>query len=179
MKRKSNVLIGVTGCIAAYKTLELMRLLIKDGFSVKTVLSENVKKFISPLTFKTLSQAPVYTDLFMSDNDWNPLHIELINWADIFVIAPASANTISKIACGIADNLLCSTVLAYDKMIMLVPSMNEKMYKNPILQDNIKRLLQMKNFKIIEPDKGELACGTSGIGRMPEPCRLLEEIKKL
>ncbi len=164
MFKNKNILIGITGGIAAYKILELIRLYKKNNANVKVIMTENATNFITPLTVRTLSNNPVYIKQFDEENIF-PEHISLGEWADIFVIAPASANTISKIANGICDNLLTSIVCAFTKPILVAPAMNCEMWNNPIIQENIKKLEKL-NYQILYPEAGFLACGTSGIGRL-------------
>ena len=164
-----NILVGVTSSIAIYKTLELIRLYIKSGANVKVIMTQNAKKFIAPLTFETLSKNKVLDDL---SEDWSNNstynHISIGKWADIFVIAPATANTINKLANGIADNILLQSAIAYPNIKLLAPSANTNMLQNPITQANLK-MLKLCNFKIIEPVQKELACGDVGSGAMAEP----------
>lgn len=170
-----KVLIGITGSIAAYKTASLIRLFKKAGAEVKVVVTENALLFIGEKTLETLSNNPVYVDTFQKRQETG--HISLADWADVFVIAPASANTISKIGTGIADNLLTSIACAYlgkEKPFYIAPGMNEGMWKNPAVQENVSKLVRY-GVKIIGPIEGELACGYRGIGKMEEP----EEIFKI
>ncbi len=176
--KKNNILFGITGCIACYKTAYLIRELVKKDYNVKVIITDSAKRFVSPLTFKTLSRNNVYSDLFSDNVEWNPQHIALADWADLMVIAPASANTISKISYGIADNLLTSVVLGFDKKIILVPAMNTKMYYNEIFQDNLSRLKTFERFIILEPEEGDLACGVSGKGRMPDTDKIIESVER-
>ena len=178
-KQKNKILLGVTGCIAVYKVVSLVRKLVKNNFEVKVIMTDAAKEFVTPLTFKTISQNMVYSDLFLPEDEWSPMHVSLADWADIMVIAPASANTIAKIAYGLSDNLLSSTVLTFTGNILVVPSMNHNMYLNEIFQDNLDKLRKIKRFTIMEPEEGLLACGTSGKGRLPEPDAIYEEILKL
>jgi phosphopantothenoylcysteine decarboxylase/phosphopantothenate--cysteine ligase len=166
----SNILIGITGGIASYKIPILCRLFIKNGHNVKVIMTENAQQFISPLTFEALISDKVYSDEFSSVSNDVMEHIDLADWADCFVIAPATANTIAKIANGIADNLLTSTVLAYnsEKPFLLVPAMNTNMYENAVTQSNLSKLTKL-GYIVVEPDTGELACRTEGKGKMPEP----------
>lgn len=164
---KRRVLIGVTGSIAIYKTLQLIRYLTKAGAEVRVIMSESAKKFITPLTFETLSGNPVLTENSESwSSDMN--HIAIGKWAEAFAIAPLTANSINKLANGIADNILLQTALAYGKNIILSPSANTNMIKNPITEGSLK-LLKLSNFKIIETVSKELACRTDGDGAMAEP----------
>jgi len=165
-----NILIGITGGIASYKSCGLIRLFIKAKYSVKVMMTEAATKFVSPLVFQELSQNRVYLDMFSLIKEENIQHISLSQWADFCLIAPTSANTLSKIAYGICDNLLTTVVSALDKdtKVLLVPAMNENMWKNPIIAENAKKLKGIKKYFIMPPEKGELACGVYGEGRMPE-----------
>ncbi len=162
-----NILIGVTGSIAAYKTCELVRLYIKAGANVRVVMTESAKRFVTPLTFEALSGNAVLEENSESwHNDLN--HIGLSEWADIFIIAPATANTINKFANGIADNLLLQTALAFDKTILICPAANTKMIENPTTVANIKRL-KLHRLEVVEPQVGKLACNSVGNGAMADP----------
>ena len=163
-----NILIGITSSIASYKIYELIRLYRKNGYSVKTVLTKNALNFVSPLVLETLSNNKCYYEQFEVRD--NVEHIWLVEWADIFVLAPASANTISKIACGICDNLLTSVFCAYlgsKKPILIAPAMNNNMYDNPIVQENIAKLIKY-GCEIVEPEVGFLACGAEAKGRLAD-----------
>ena len=174
---KKNILLGVTGGIAAYKSAELIRLFKKEGFNVKVIMTENSKQFITPLTLAVLSENKVYTTLFSEDKEDNEIrHISLAQWADIMIIAPATANTIAKIAHGIADDMLTSTVLAFSGKLFFVPAMNSVMINNPIYQENI-NYLTGKGYSFIDSEKGSLACGDYGDGRMAEPENIVTFIK--
>ncbi len=175
MKNK-KILIGITGGIAAYKICSLVRLFVKAGAEVKVVMTPAATKFVSPLTLSTLSRNDVIINTFSNVNDFenteklkqSTWHINLGIWADVFLIAPATANTLGKIISGIADNFLLCTVFAARCPVILVPSMDEDMYRNSIIQRNIKNL-ELAGYKIIYPVYGELASGIYGIGKMPEP----------
>lgn len=174
----NNVLIGITGGIAAYKSAALCRLFVKNGYSVKVIMTDNACAFITPLTFEALTGNRAYTGEFDPGLEpGNIEHIDLAEWADIFVIAPATANSIAKIAHGIADNLLTSTVLVYKKPIYICPAMNTNMLENPATQANIKTVENI-GHNIIEPAVGELACGISGRGRVPEPEEIYDAVVK-
>ncbi len=160
-----NVLFGVTGGVAVYKSLNVIRMLIKAGHEVKVIMTPNATKFINPILFKTLSNNEVFTEDF--DYRYPLAHIKLSDWADVFVIAPATANTIAKIAHGVADNLLTSNFLAFNKRKLIFPAMNVHMLENPITQDNISRLRSLPGHEIFDPESGELACGYSAKGRLP------------
>jgi len=168
--KKGNILIGVCGGISSYKTCELVRLFVKRGFSVKVVMSEAATKFVTPLVFQNLSRNPVYADMFQILNREDTQHISLAQWADCCLVAPLSANSLSKIASGICDNLLTTVICALPQKveIVLAPAMNEHMWKNPIIQKNVKKLKDLKRYSILNPRRGELACGVFGEGRMPE-----------
>lgn len=165
MLDNKNILIGITGGIAAYKICTLIRLYKKAGANVRVVLTPNALNFVTKLTLQTLSNNEVYVDNF-EINEYKPEHIALTE-ADIFVIAPASANTIGKIANGICDNLLLSTACAFSKPILLAPAMNENMWNNHFVQENLVKL-KTSGYHILEPNSGFLACGTNGVGRMRE-----------
>ena len=172
MLENKNILIGITGGISAYKICSLIRLYKKAKANVRVVLTPNALNFVTKLTLQTLSGNEVYIDNF-EINEYKPEHIALTE-SDIFVIAPASANTIGKIANGICDNLLLSTVCAYNNPILLAPAMNENMWNNPFVQENLEKL-KTKGYQIIEPENGYLACGTNGIGRMHEPEEIFDK----
>ncbi|MEI8348807.1 MAG: flavoprotein [Candidatus Omnitrophota bacterium] len=178
---KKNILLGVCGGIASYKTCELVRLLVKSGFSVKVIMTDAAIKFVSPLVFQNLSGNPVYVDMFSLLKDENIQHINLAKWAHLVVLAPLSANTLSKIANGICDNLLTTVICAlpHSTEVILAPAMNEQMWKNPIIEQHVKKLQRLKKYKLLQPQKGELACGDYGEGRMPEPEAIYKVIKSL
>jgi len=178
---KKNILVGVCGGIASYKTCELTRLLIKNDFSVKVVMTEAATKFVSPLVFQTLSRNPISLDIFALIKEEDPKHIDLAHWAGLCVIVPLSANTLSKIALGICDNLLTTVMCALPQTtkVILAPAMNECMWKNPIIQENVKKLEHLKKYIILKPQKGELACGIYGEGRMAEPEEIYKKIKSV
>jgi phosphopantothenoylcysteine decarboxylase/phosphopantothenate--cysteine ligase len=170
----ANILIGVTGSIAIYKTLELIRLFTKSGDNVKVIMTNSAKKFIQPLTFETLTKNKVLDEESESwSNEYN--HIDIGKWADIFIIAPATANTINKLNVGIADNLLLETYLAFNKPILLAPAANTNMYLHPTTQNSLKNL---KEF-IIEANSGLLACGDEGIGKMADVEDIFYKAKRI
>ena len=175
MLKGKHIILGVTGSIAAYKAATLTRLLVKEGASVKVVMTPLAKEFITPLTMATLSKSPIMVDFYNPENgDWNS-HVDLGLWADLYLIAPASANTIGKMAGGIADNLLLTTYLSAKCPVMVAPAMDLDMYKHPATQRNLKVLQSFGNI-IIEPESGELASGLVGKGRMEEPERIVSFI---
>ena len=167
-----KILLIICGGIAAYKSLEIIRLLKKNGSFVKTILTKNAKKFITPLSVASLSQEKVYSDLFDHKNESEMDHISLSRWSDLILIAPATANTIAKISYGMADDLASTIVLAANKNIFLAPAMNVRMWEHISNKENIKKL---KNFgyKIIGPEIGDMACGEYGEGKMTEPQNIL------
>jgi phosphopantothenoylcysteine decarboxylase/phosphopantothenate--cysteine ligase len=177
-RKKLTAVLGVTGGIACYKAVELARLMVKDGFAVRVIMTQGAREFVTPLTFQTLSGNPVATDTFDLTQESEIGHISLADSADIFVIAPATANVISKIAAGIADNLLTTVLMATRAPVLIAPAMNIHMYENSILQENIRKLRRV-GYHFIEPAEGFLACGYEGKGRLPEPENILEEIQRL
>ncbi len=178
MLEDKKIVLGVTGGIAAYKAAELVRALIKKGAQVKVIMTKNAKEFITPLTMQTLSQNQVYTDTFAAADKFEMAHITLAEFADAFVIAPATANIIGKIASGIGDDLLSTTIMAQDKPTLICPAMNDKMLANPVLQENIVKLRKL-GFAVMESAEGELACKTKGRGRLPEVDDIVGEIESL
>ena len=173
MKRK--ILLGVTGSIAAYKACELVRLFVKNGDEVTVVMTDAATKFVSPLSFQTLSRNPVFVDQFAPPVSWKPEHISLAEAADLVVVAPATANTIAKMRYGIADNLLSAVLLATRVPTVVAPAMNTGMWESAVTQENI-AALAARGVVVVEPDDGELACGVKGKGRMMEPEAILNAI---
>ncbi len=167
-----KILLGITGGIAAYKIPELIRLIKKSENEPEIIITQSAEKFVTAMTLETLSGRKVFTD---GNFDSSIPHIKLTEWAEVFVIAPCTANTLAKIAHGIADNLLTSAAIAAKCPVVIFPAMNENMYDNPATQENIS-LLKSHGVKVIEPSSGELACGVSGKGRMPEPREIMHEI---
>lgn len=176
MLKNKNILIGITGGIAAYKICELVRMFKRNNANVKVCATPSALEFVTELTLDTLSQEQVYTEQFNTDEK-KPEHIALCDWADVFLIAPASANTIGKIANGICDNLLTSLACAFQKQMFIAPAMNTGMYNNLAVQKNIETL---KNYgkEIIQPENGFLACGTSGIGRLADINTIYEAVER-
>jgi len=167
-KSSANILLGVTGSIAAYKSAEVVRLLKKRGLDVKVLLTENGARFIGAETLATLSGHPVYTKMFAASRSEQISHISLSDWANVLLVAPATANVIAKFAGGLADDLLSTTFISCDCPVLIAPAMNSRMYAHPVVQKNIERLRQF-GASFIGPEPGELACGTSGKGRMSDP----------
>lgn len=178
MLKGKNILVGVTGGIAAYKTATVVRLLIRKEANVRVLMTDHAKEFITPLTMATLSKNPVLTEFFDPESgSWNS-HIDLGIWANLFLVAPATANTIGKMAAGIADNLLLTTYLSARCPVIIAPSMDTDMLKHPATIRNIEVLRSFGNI-ILDPESGELASGLSGKGRMAEPEEIVKEIEKL
>ncbi len=176
MLKGKHIVVGVTGSIAAYKTASLVRLLVKEGAEVKVVMTPLAKAFITPLTLATLSKNPIMVDFYDPENgDWNS-HVSMGLWADLYLVAPATANTMGKMAAGIADNLLLTTYLSAKCPVMIAPAMDLDMYRHPATQKNMEILRSYGNL-IIEPEEGELASGLSGKGRMAEPEEIVEQIR--
>ncbi len=171
-----KILLGVSGGIAAYKSAALASLLIKQGCDVQVIMTKGAEEFIAPLTFQALTKRPVHDDVFSREDPREIHHISLAEWADLLVIAPATANVGAKIACGIADDMLTSTVLACCSPRILVPAMNVHMYENEATQENL-ATLRRRGWIVMEPAEGRLACGDVGRGKMPEPEEILELIE--
>lgn len=172
------VVLGVTGGIAAYKACELTSRLRKAGAQVYVIMTKNACQFVAPLTFETLSNHPVATDTFARPETWEVEHVALAKRADVFVIAPATANILAKMACGLADDMLSTTVLATRAPVLIAPAMNTGMWDNPATQENVERL-QQRGVHFIGPEGGFLACGDTGAGRMSEPKDIFDAIEKL
>ncbi len=170
--------IGITGGIAAYKIAELVSKLKKDDLDVVVIMTEAATRFISPLTMRTLSGREVLTSLWETSQEWKVQHIGIAEELDLLVIAPATANFIAKMAYGLADDLLSTIVLANTAPVLVVPSMNTNMFLNPIVQDNMKKL-QTFGYRFMDPETGMLACGVSGVGRLPEIDDIYLQIKNL
>ena len=175
MLQGKTVLLGVTGGIAAYKIPNLCSMLVKQGANVETILTENAQKIVSPIPFESLSGNRCHTDTFDPMDTSKVEHIRLAEKADLLVIAPASANILAKLRWGLADDMLSTTALACTCPVLLVPAMNTNMYENPATQENLEALRQ-RGFLVMEPLSGRLACGTVGLGKMPEPEDILARI---
>ncbi len=174
--KDKKILLGVSSSVAIYKSLELVRLLKKEGAEVTVVMTKNATKLISPLLFSAVSLRPTFFRMFAQEKNY--LHLELVKDVSLFIIAPATANLISKIACGIADDLLTTAVLSCSCPIVIAPAMNVNMWQKRIVQRNIERL-KADGFYIIEPEEGELGCGEIGKGRMAEPEKIISFVKTL
>ncbi len=171
-----KILLIICGGISAYKSLELIRLFKKNGASIKTILTKNAKEFVTPLSVSSLSQEKVYDDIFSAENEAEMDHISLSRWADVVLVAPITANTISKVASGNAEDLASTVLLASNKQIFLAPAMNVRMWEHPSTKENI---LKLKNYgyKIIGPEIGDMACGEYGQGKMTEPNEIVNTLK--
>lgn len=177
MLKGKTVLVGVTGGIASYKMANCVSMLIKLGADVHVLMTQNATNFINPITFETLTGNKCIIDTFDRNFQFNVAHVSLAKKADVFLISPATANVIGKIANGIADDMLTTTVMAFNKKVIIAPAMNTQMYRNPILQDNLQKLEKF-GYEIILPDSGYLACGDTGEGKMPAENVLVDYVLK-
>ena len=178
MLRDKTVVIGVSGGIAVYKTLDVISRLRKLGINVNVIMTKSATEFVTPLSFQSLSQNYVVCDMFEDPKTWDVEHISLAKRADVFLIAPATANVIGKIANGIADDMLTTTVMATKAKVLIAPAMNTNMYENPILQRNINTLKEL-GYNFVEPESGRLACGDTGKGKLASPETIVDEVVKL
>lgn len=178
MLKDKNVVIGVCGGIACYKVATLVGLFKKEQANVNVIMTKNATEFVSPLTFQTLSQNAVVTDMFKKVDNAEVKHISLAQKADIIVIAPATANIIGKIVNGIADDMLSTVIMASKCPVLVAPAMNNVMYENPILKDNIKKLKKYGYF-FVDAQIGHLACGTTAVGKLAEPEKILAQAKEI
>jgi phosphopantothenoylcysteine decarboxylase/phosphopantothenate--cysteine ligase len=172
-----HVVVGVTGSIAAYKSAELVRLLVKRGYEVSVVMTRAATQFVSELTFRTLSRRPVGLDMFPRVAEWVPDHIAFAERAAVLAIAPCTANMIAKMAHGMADDLLSGTALACTAPVVVAPAMNVMMWRNPALQANLRTLAE-RGARIVDCEEGDLACGYEGMGRMASPESVLAAIEE-
>ena len=171
-----KILLVICGGISAYKSLEIVRILKKSNAKVKTILTKSAKEFVTPLSITSLSQEKVYDDLFSVENESEMDHISLSRWADLILVAPITANTISKLSSGSSDDLASTVILASDKEIYLAPAMNVRMWEHPSTKKNVNKLLNY-GYKIIGPEIGDMACGEFGKGKMSEPNEILKQIE--
>jgi len=173
---EKKILLIICGGISAYKSLEVIRSLKKRGANVKTILTKSAKEFVTPLSVSSLSQEKVYDDLFSAENEAEMDHISLSRWSDVILVAPATANTISKLSIGLSDDLASTVMLASNKDIFLTPAMNVRMWEHPSTRENLNKL---KNFgyKIIGPEIGDMACGEFGEGKMTEPNEIVKQVE--
>ena len=175
-----NIVLGVTGSIAAHKAADLASLLVKKGFEVRVIMTADALRFITPLPFKTLSRHPVITDLYDEERGWEPAHIKLADEADLLLVAPATANTMAKLAHGLANDALSCIALALNPKakILMAPAMNGKMWQHPATQQNL-ATLKSRGVEFIGPDKGLLSCGYEGLGRLWPVEKVVERVVQL
>ncbi|MDU7967415.1 MAG: bifunctional phosphopantothenoylcysteine decarboxylase/phosphopantothenate--cysteine ligase CoaBC, partial [Paeniclostridium sordellii] len=178
MLKDKTVVLGVSGGIAVYKACDLVSKLKKAGINVHVIMTKSATEFVAPLTFQTLSQNYVVEDMFESPKTWDVEHISLAKKADLFVLAPATANVIGKVANGISDDMLTTTVMATKAKVLVAPAMNTNMYENPIVQRNI-QILKDLNYEFVEPESGRLACGDVGSGKLASVDTIFEKIISL
>ena len=177
-KKDKIVILGVTGSIAAYKSVELARLIVKAGYAVRVVMTAAAGRFVSELTFRTVSQHPVLTDMFAPPVEWAPAHIAWADQADAMLIAPCTANVMAKLAHGLADDALTAVALACPAPLLVAPAMNAAMWQHPATAANA-QILKTRGAVMIEPAAGDLACGTAGPGRMSEPAEIFAALRKV
>lgn len=178
MLKDKIIVLGITGGIGAYKAADLASKLIQAGARVETVMTEAAGKFITPLTLRNITGRQIITDMFELASEWSVEHVALAEAADVVVIAPATANTIARLAAGIADNMLCTIVLATEAPVIIAPAMNDNMYRNTVTQKNVDTLKE-RGFTFIEPEYGRLASGKMGRGRLAETSRIIEVIEEV
>jgi phosphopantothenoylcysteine decarboxylase/phosphopantothenate--cysteine ligase len=178
MLKGKNIVVGVAGGIAAYKIVDLVSQLKKQGANIYVIMTQSAANFVTPLTFREISGQPVVVDMWAEATNWNVEHIALASRADLFILAPATGNMIGKIANGIADDMLTTTVMATTAPVLFVPAMNTNMYLNPIVQKNISSLTEL-GYHFMIPESGMLACGVEGIGRLPDSKVILEKVHQL
>ncbi len=171
-----KILLVICGGISAYKSLEIIRGLKKRKVQIKTILTKSAKEFVTPLSVSSLSQEKVYDDIFNIENESEMDHISLSRWADLILVAPATANTISKLSSGLSDDLASTVILASDKEVYLSPAMNVRMWEHPSTKDNLQKLKNY-GYKIIGPEIGDMACGEFGKGKMTEPDEIIKEVE--
>lgn len=175
MEKKKNVVIGIAGGIACYKVCDVISRLVKEGINVDVIMTKNATQFITPLTIETLAKNKVIVDMFNETDYTEVAHIRLAKKADLFVVVPATANIIGKVASGIADDMLSTTIVATKAKVIFAPAMNNQMYENKIVQDNIKKLKKY-GYEFIEPVLGNLACGDKGVGKLASKETIIEKI---
>jgi phosphopantothenoylcysteine decarboxylase/phosphopantothenate--cysteine ligase len=163
----SRILLGVSAGIAIYKAADLASKLTQRGDEVRTLMTPNALEFMSPLTFRSVTRQPVYTSVFEEDPTSRPEHISLTEWAELMVIAPATADLIGQIAAGLGGNILTTALLACAKPVLIAPAMNDRMWANPLVRENVKKLRGV-GYDVLDPESGHLACGSLGAGRLPE-----------
>lgn len=173
-----TIIVGVTGSIAAYKACEIVNLLKKDSFDVKVILTKDALEFVTPLTLQTLSGNKVLSDMFELPDKWSPVHTSLADSASLVLIAPATANVIGKLACGVCDDLLTCVTYATRAPVLIAPAMNENMYNHKVVRDNIAKLEKI-GYSFVGPVKGRLACGHDAIGHIAAVADIVKEAKKI
>ena len=179
MLEDRTILLGVTGGVAAYKAVDLASKLTAAGAKVRTVMTDGALQFVTAKSFEAVTRSPVFTTLWNAPQEYSSVHISLMDWADMVVVAPATANIIGKIVSGICDDLLSTTLCAcWAKPTLFAPAMNSRMWANPVVQGNVESLKKM-GFQTIGPASGRLACGTEGMGRMAEPSDILAAIEAM
>ena len=176
--KKKEILLGVTGGIAAYRACDIINLLRKAGYNVIPVMTKEAAHFVTPLALQTLARNRVITDMFEPVEGWDPLHTSFADRADLVLVAPATANIIGKLANGICDDILTCIILATEAPVLLAPAMNEKMYYNKAVQDNI-ATLKGRGYNLVGPIKGNLACGSSGMGHIADTADIIDKVRKL
>lgn len=180
MSAQKNIVLGVTGSIAAHKAIDLASLLTKDGFAVHVVMTADAQRFVTPLPFKTMSRHPVVADLYDEEEGWKPAHIELADAADLFLVAPATANFMAKYAHGLSDDALTCIALALNPRarVLVAPAMNGKMWQHTATQSNV-ATLKSRGVEFIGPDEGLLSCGYEGVGRLAPVEQIVARVKGL
>lgn len=171
----ARILLGVSAGVAIYKAVDLASTLTRRGDQVYTLLTPNARKFVAPLTFRAVTRQPVFTDTFDEDPEYRPEHISLSDWGQVMVIAPATADLIGRIAAGLGDDILTTTILAWQKPVVLAPAMNDRMWANPIVQGNLARLKSI-GYLVVDPEEGRLACGSYGVGRLAENAAIIRRL---
>jgi phosphopantothenoylcysteine synthetase/decarboxylase len=171
----ARVLLGASAGIAIYKAVDLASALTRRGDQVYTLLTKNATRFVTPLTFRAVTRQPVFTDTFDEDPEYRPEHISLSDWGQVMVLAPATADLIGRIAAGLGDDILTTTILAWQKPIVIAPAMNDRMWANRIVQENIEKMRAL-GFLIVDPEEGRLACGSYGIGRLAENSSIIRKL---
>jgi phosphopantothenoylcysteine decarboxylase/phosphopantothenate--cysteine ligase len=175
---KKNIVLGITGGIAAYKACEMIRLFTKAEYNVNCIMTKHAQEFITPLSIETLSKNKVITDMFALPESRDPVHISIAQKADVIVIAPASCNFLGKLRAGICDDMLLTTVMASKAPVLIAPAMNTNMYDNPITQENIEKLTDL-GYNFIGPEKGMLACGTYSNGHIADVKKIFDKTREL
>ena len=175
----ANILLGVSAGIAIYKSADLASKLTQRGDCVRTLMTPHSLKFMTPLAFRAVTQQEVYADTFEDDPSGRIGHVALSEWADLMLIAPATADLLGRLAAGLGDNILTATALAFSKPVLVAPAMNDQMWANPIVRDNIQKLDKVAGYRFIEPESGHLACGSFGPGRLASAEKLIEAIDEV